>query len=379
MKILIAEDDLESLKLIGLILESKGYEIIAARNGDLAIEKTLNQMPDLIILDIMMPGMDGYEVCRHLRANPKTEHIPIMMFTAKTQVADKVAGFEAGADEYLTKPIHPTELVTRVEALLSRTTRLAAAVEPSRRAKVVGFLGCKGGVGTSTLVVNVGVSLSLGPSEDGKVMVLDLGSGISTLYPQLGFQSSGRLGELLSRPVDQLSSKAILAKTDQHTSGLLVLGGVSDPVGLVPSLEGAQAEAVVRHLGDAVDYLLIDMRADLDEVNQAVLPLLDKVMVVVEPQRIAVKLTEEMLGGLEQLEVPQHQIGVVLLQRAPSATSLTKGRIEELLDREVANVIPPAPEVAFQASDRGQPMVVVRPDSLVAAQLNNLAESVASE
>jgi DNA-binding response OmpR family regulator len=120
-KVLIVDDEIDSLKLIGLLLESKGYQIVAAQNGERAIEKALQEPPDLVILDVMMPGMSGYEVCRRLRTNPQTATIPILMFTAKTQVMDKVIGFEAGADEYLTKPIQPAELLDRVEMLLTST------------------------------------------------------------------------------------------------------------------------------------------------------------------------------------------------------------------------------------------------------------------
>ncbi len=126
-RILIVDDDLESLKLIGMFLQSKGYQIIAAQSGAQAFDKAVNETPDLVILDVMMPRMDGYEVCRRLRVEPRTVSIPILMLTAKTQVVDKVVGFEAGADEYLTKPIHPAELLDRVEALLARTAQKATA------------------------------------------------------------------------------------------------------------------------------------------------------------------------------------------------------------------------------------------------------------
>ena len=92
-RILIVDDDRDSLKLIGLMLQRRGYEIVAAQSGTQALAKVESDMPDLIILDVMMPDLDGYEVCRSLRADPKTASTPIIMFTAKTRVDDKVAGF----------------------------------------------------------------------------------------------------------------------------------------------------------------------------------------------------------------------------------------------------------------------------------------------
>src|SRR5512140_759641 len=119
-KILIVDDDVDTLRLVGLMLQRQGYQITAATNGEQGLEKAFQERPDVILLDVMMPDMDGYEVTRRLRKNPVTATTPILLFTAKTQLDDKVAGFEAGADDYLTKPTHPAELQAHIKALLVR-------------------------------------------------------------------------------------------------------------------------------------------------------------------------------------------------------------------------------------------------------------------
>src|SRR5919205_163814 len=110
-KILIIDDDLDTLRLVGLMLQRQGYQISAATNGQQGLEKAFDEDPDLILLDVMMPDMDGYEVTRRLRQNPATLETPILMFTAKTQLDDKVIGFEVGANDYLTKPTHTSEVI----------------------------------------------------------------------------------------------------------------------------------------------------------------------------------------------------------------------------------------------------------------------------
>ncbi len=126
-KILIVDDDLDTLRLVGLMLQHQGYRINAASSGIQAISIVQTDKPDLILLDIMMPEMDGYEVARKLRADQNTNTIPIIMFTAKTQVDDKVEGFEAGADDYLTKPTQPRELFAHVKAVLARGKKSSVA------------------------------------------------------------------------------------------------------------------------------------------------------------------------------------------------------------------------------------------------------------
>lgn len=126
-RILVVDDDLDSLRLIGMVLHNKGYEVVVAKDGLQALDKALSEELDMVILDVMMPGLSGYEVCRRLRADPRTADIPVLMFTAKSKVMDKVVGFECGADEYLTKPIRPAKLVELVQEMLAR----GRAAEPA--------------------------------------------------------------------------------------------------------------------------------------------------------------------------------------------------------------------------------------------------------
>ena len=190
-KILVVDDNLDVIKMVGLMLQTRGYDIIAAQSGTQALARARSDNPDLMILDIMMPDMDGYEVCKRLRADPTTANLPILMFTAKSGTSDKVAGFQAGADDFLTKPIHPDELVSRVETALMRSARRAAKEPVTQRAKIVGFLGSKGGVGTSTLALNVGVALAQELARGKQVILADMRSGMATLGLQLELHGGG--------------------------------------------------------------------------------------------------------------------------------------------------------------------------------------------
>jgi len=120
--ILVVDDDVDGLKITALMLQRRGgYEIIPAYSGAMGLERARSHQPDLILLDSMMEDMGGNEVLRRIRADSDIRHIPVIMYTAKTLIDDKIAGFEAGADDYLTKPAHPGELVTRVKAVLARS------------------------------------------------------------------------------------------------------------------------------------------------------------------------------------------------------------------------------------------------------------------
>ena len=117
-KILIVDDDPKNVKLMRLILGSSGYELLSADNGTAAIEMVDQHQPDVLLLDVMMPGLNGYEVTRHIKGNPETESIPIILVTALDGREDKLRGMDAGAEEFLTKPVNPVEIETRVASML---------------------------------------------------------------------------------------------------------------------------------------------------------------------------------------------------------------------------------------------------------------------
>ena len=117
--ILIVEDDPVASELIEYALHVEGYDTLVALNGEQGMSHARDHNPDLVVLDVMLPGMDGFEICRRLKAEPETTHIPILILSAKAQVTDVKTGQEVGAEIYLTKPLDPSNLVEQVRFLLS--------------------------------------------------------------------------------------------------------------------------------------------------------------------------------------------------------------------------------------------------------------------
>ena len=116
--VFIVEDDYDIAEVLRFNLEHKGYKVIWEENGENAYEKIIKNVPDLLILDLALPGISGVEVCRYLKSNPKTNHIPIMILTAKIKKEDREAGINAGADDFITKPFTLKDVMTRVEKLI---------------------------------------------------------------------------------------------------------------------------------------------------------------------------------------------------------------------------------------------------------------------
>jgi two-component system, OmpR family, phosphate regulon response regulator PhoB len=128
-RILIVEDEQDIADLIGFNLQRAGFEVLKAHDGITGTEVALRERPDLLVLDLMLPGRDGYSVFRELKRDPRGASIPVIMLTARAQTEDRIQGLEAGADDYLTKPFSPKELLLRVQAILKRSESPPGAVD----------------------------------------------------------------------------------------------------------------------------------------------------------------------------------------------------------------------------------------------------------
>jgi len=117
-KILVVDDEVYILHILDFSLGAEGFEVITANNGELAIEKAKQEKPDLIVLDIMMPVLDGYETCRRLKREAETKTIPVVLLTAKGRDVDKRLGYEVGAVDYIVKPFSPNRLIERIQEIL---------------------------------------------------------------------------------------------------------------------------------------------------------------------------------------------------------------------------------------------------------------------
>ena len=121
-RILVVDDEIYIVHILDFSLGMEGYEVLTALDGEQALEKARAEKPDLIVLDIMMPKLDGYETCKRLKADPEIKDVPVILLSAKGRNVDQKVGFEVGADDYITKPFSPRKLVERINAILGQTS-----------------------------------------------------------------------------------------------------------------------------------------------------------------------------------------------------------------------------------------------------------------
>jgi pilus assembly protein CpaE len=376
-KILIIDDDMDTLRLVGLMLQRQGYQIAAATNGKQGLEKAFEEDPDLVLLDIMMPDMDGYEVARRLRDDSRTAKTPILMFTAKTQLDDKVAGFEVGADDYLTKPTHPAELQSHVKALLARAGQQTDDSETAsfeHHGYVVGIMAVRGGLGVSALATNLAASLI--QKTQTEVVLAELTPGQGNLGLDLGVLAQGGLSNLLNSAPGDISRAKVADQLTPHTSGLKLLLASNHPRDSHLSGQVSQYETMVARMSTLGNFVILDLGDGLPPFAQTLLPLMREIIIVVEGAENTITQTKALISDLIELGIEKNKIFAVLNNRVRSESQMPWAEVQQKLGHPIAATLTPAPELFQQSIRMHTPAVLCQPESLTTQQVNKLVDQI---
>ncbi len=372
-KILIVDDDPDTIEFLRIILERQGYSVLIAHNGLEALKMAHREKPDLVVLDIMMPGLDGYEVARTLRRHPETALTPIMMFTAKSQTQDKVAGYEAGVDIYLTKPVHPLELQVNIKTLISQKTARTETL--AKRGYVIGVMGAKGGLGVSTMTLNLAISYA--KKKNGKVIAAEMRPGQGTWGEELGLTAGRGIANLLRMNVSEITSALVEQELTNTTYGIRTLLATANSADVDTSLAAANYEAIIQHMAQVSGLVVLDIGTSFLPAYPVILNQCDEILVVTEPQPITAKRTRILIEDLRKMNFGSSKaMTVVTVNRTRADLTLSLSQLENVLGQSIAMGFPPATEAAFQAATRNLPLCLIQPEGIVAQQFGLLADQI---
>ena len=363
-KILIVDDDPDIRPLMRLTLAKLGHQPSLAANGTEGLKLAESEPFDLMVLDLMMPDIDGYEVLRRLKSNPATKDLPVIVLTARTQAADYDSAIESGADAYLPKPFDPDALHRRIGELLKRAEARKSAGEQAPASTINGrvtvVLGLRGGVGSTTCAVTVaGTLLRLG----GRVCLVDLSPSGGHVALQLRLGSAVTWRNLPEAP----DTTAVAQTLVRHDSGLVVLAAPAQPVRQGPS--GPTFRAALDALQIFFTQVVVDAASTLDGATEAAIAAADQIIVVCTPEVGAVHSTIGTLQALGSMRKPQARVIVVLNQVSPEP-NLPASAIEKALGGPPDLVVPYDKQQAL-ALAHGTPLVFSQPGALLPATVGS--------
>jgi CheY-like chemotaxis protein len=413
-RILVIDDDASLLQMVRLMLEREGNQVFLAESGEEGLSAALGQSPDLAIIDLMMPGMSGYSVTRALRADPRTEKLPILILTARGQPMDRQMAIEAGANAHLAKPITAKELVGRVNDILAQSslTRAPEAAQPTapgqpgKRSRPIGItdqlsmpptagagvppvapapvqvpapaakvqassalpvvtvIGLRGGSGTTTVAVNLALLLR---ERRGRVCIVDLNMAGGHVGLHLHMATRQSWGDLLSAgdtPDPRALSSIVVPNP---TVGLALLA--APPVPGMRSLSQAAMTSILNTLIGNFQQIVVDAD-NLNPASAAALLVSQAIVVVMGDDVMAVHTTSHMMQSLQNLGVEMGRVRVAVNRSRPD-TGMPSATILKALGRPIAAEIPYDPN-QIQAMRRGTPLVMATPDSAFSKSIQQL-------
>jgi pilus assembly protein CpaE len=370
--ILVVDDSRPAATIVAEYLTKIGHQVTVKANAVEALNwlHAPCQVPDLIISDVMMPEMSGYEFVRQVRAIPPNDRLPIILLTAKGDLAERLAGFEAGADDYLVKPVNAAELRQRVDALLSRKQAMADCPEST----IITVFSLRGGVGTTSMAVNL--SIALAHLWNIRVLLADMALKNGHCAMMLNLAPTRSPADLAREQRPTFDSEAIEPLLLNHESGVQLLPAPVSP---------AEAELITPALVDRLwpyfcatyPFVVIDAGSELNELTLAILSRSHIVLLMLAPELGSLKAATDAIQILKRLHLETTQI-LPVINWTFSHDGLTQKSIEAALDRPAVGVIPYARTAFTRAINTRRPILTTDPTTQASLAIASLAYDLSS-
>ncbi|WP_119067633.1 response regulator [Aggregatilinea lenta] len=425
-QILLVDDDLNLLQMVRLMLQRLGHDVVTSREGEEGLRLAAEIQPDLAIIDIMMPGLSGYDVVNRLRFDPKTAHVPIIILTARSQPMDKHKALRAGANAFISKPVTAQELADRVEAVLEagvgfrintgllaepvsadlgppppstgtlegkptlRETAPFGPTEPPNATRppwerpqpgvtpaldrvleplpLIAVVGLRGGTGSTTVAVNLACWLA---AQKRAITLVDLSTSSGHVPLHLHLTPPKHWGSLLHHvePPDERTVKALLIRHAE--TGMAVLA--APPMPPVETLGVPIVEHLLRTLSAGSGTIVLDV-PQLDLASAHALRLARVIVLVLSDDPASIQTGIQSLMVFEQMGIPASRIKLVL-NHVRRTRDIPAETVQKVLKRTLAVEVPFEPE-QINAIRRGAPLVSTAAGSDFTRAIQQLARHV---
>ena len=390
IKVLFVDDDANVRKLMEFALQKAGFSVITARNGKEGLELAEQDSPDVAILDVMMPGLHGYELCRQLRANSATKQIKIIFLTARAQSIDEQAGLEAGADRFLAKPVMPNELVQEIQDLVGPSQVLPPAEEPTPAppaeqeapteekpavsaplksgGHLVACFSLAPQVGVTALSINLALAFAL--SRRAETPLVELHHTPAGTLHALGLESNPLQGDF-SLKEGTLEWNTLASHLVKHAAGVYALP-VPPAEAHIPPEWTLKAVTLLKQkfplsVADVSSKPGTDMRAWLS--------LIDLVLLIMTPEVASIRSALRALQGLQTLQFPDSNVLLVVNNIHPQA-QVPVAKIQEGIKRPIFASIPYSASMSDALRAR-KPLVLIQPRSPTSQAIGTVAVRIA--
>ena len=380
MRVLLIDDEQFYFKLIRNKLREANYELEYANSGSEGLAKIPSFEPEMLIVDLKLPEMDGFEILGRLRRDPKFSHIPVIVITSKDELSEKLKAFELGADDYVVKPFQPEELVARMGILARRgkAMQLAQQMEKNtskNNATVVSVHSLRGGLGCSSIVVNLG--LAFHKLWGKQTLLID---GILTagqVALMLDAKPVATWENLVGVDQENLDDVVISEMMCSHKSGIRYIASPRYPIAA-----DTFTNEILKHFMDRLknhnDFIVVDTAHDFSDMTIQMLTASSALLLVMAPEMASLRTTMSALEIYDRLGISLDKVKIVLNNNS-SNPAIKQAQLEKVLKRPVDFVLPFEAGEVNRALNFGRPFILENPDLPICVNLEKMAYALSDQ
>ncbi len=379
MRVLLIDDEQFYFKLLGKALKEAEYELEYAKSGNEGLGKIPAFNPELLIIDLKLPEMDGFQILERLRRDPKYSHIPVIVITGEDELSEKLKAFDLGADDYLVKPFQPEELVARMGILARRgkAMQLVQQMEKTNKSNstVISIHSLRGGVGCSSIVVNLGLAFH---KLWGKPTLLV--DGILTAG-QVALMLDGKPGatweNLVGVDVENLDDAVAGEMMNPHKSGIRYIASPRYPIA-ADTFTSETLRVLVERIKSQNDFIIVDTAHDFSDMTIQILSMSSEIVLVMAPEMASLRTTLSAIEIYDRLGIPLDKVKLVLNNNS-SSPAIKQAQLEKVLKRPIDFVLPFEAGEVNRALNFGQPFILTNPDLPICLNLEKMAYELSDD
>lgn len=378
MRVLLIDDEQFYFRLLQKTLKETEYQLEYAKSGGEGLSKIPSFQPELLIVDLKLPEMDGFEILERLRRNPKFSQIPVIVITSKDELSEKLRAFELGADDYLVKPFQPEELGARMGILARRGRAIQMAKGETAQADVATVVtvhSLRGGLGCSSIVVNLG--LAFHKLWGKQTLLIDGVLTAGQVALMLDAKPTATWENLVGIESENLDDDVLKDIMCSHKSGIRYIASPRFPIA-ADTFSNDLLKLFMDKLKSHNDFILVDISHDFSDMAIQMLSVSNTILLVMAPEMAALRTTMSALEIYDRLGIPLDKVKIVLNNNS-SNPAIKQTQLEKVLKRPIDFVLPYEAGEVNRALNFGQPFILNNPDLPICLNLEKMAYVMSDE
>jgi pilus assembly protein CpaE len=378
MRVLLIDDEQFYFKLIRNALRAADFELEYAKSSSEGLAKIPSFEPEMLIVDLKLPDMDGFQILERLRRDPKFSYIPVIVITSKDELSEKLRAFELGADDYLVKPFQPEELVARMGILARRGRAMQMAQKDSKSAAVANVVtvhSLRGGLGCSSITVNLGLAFHKLWGKQTLLMDSVLTAGQVSLM--LDAKPTATWENLVGVEMENIDEAVVTEMMCPHKSGIRYIASPRYPIAS-DTFSHDTLKLFMERVKNQNDFVVVDTSHDFSDMTIHMLSMASTILLVMAPELASLRTTMSAIEIYDRLGIPIDKVKIALNNNS-SNPAIKQAQLEKVLKRPIDFVLPFEAGEVNRALNFGQPFILSNPDLPICLVLERMAYAMSDD